>query len=73
MNLEQRSDPGLKSYNCSHYPELDHAPAFAWSGQQEAENRPHHLSDDDEDIKNRQLSDEEDESNISEYQGSMTK
>ena len=44
MNLEQRPDPGLVGYNYSHYPELDHAPAFSWSGQQETENRTRHVS-----------------------------
>lgn len=73
MSLEQRPDPGLVGYNYSHYPELDHAPAFAWSGHQETGSRTHHASDDGESIQGRQLSDEEDEFNISEDQRSMTR
>ena len=73
MSLEQRPDPGLAGYNYSHYPELDHAPAFAWSGQQETESGTHHVSGDGESVQSRQLSDREDEFSISEDQRSMTR
>jgi hypothetical protein len=73
MSLEQRPDPGLVGYNYSHYPELDHAPAFAWSGQQETQSTIHHVSDDGESVQGRQLSDEEDEFNISEDHRSVTR
>lgn len=63
MNIEQRPKIGLVGYNYSHYPELDHAPAFAWSGEQEADSEPHHISDDEEDVQNRRLLDEGDEEN----------
>jgi hypothetical protein len=71
--MEQRPGPGLAGYNYSHYPELDHAPAFAWSGQQETESRTHNVSSDGESVQSRQLSDEGDEFSLSEDHGSMTR
>jgi hypothetical protein len=73
MNLEQRSDPGLVDYSYSHYPEIDHVPAFAWSGQESVGNGPPHFSDDEEQLGNRKFSEGEDESNTWEYQRSMTR
>jgi hypothetical protein len=73
MSLEQQPDPGLVGYNYSHYPELDHTPAFAWSGHLETESRTHHVSSDGESVHSRQLSDEEDKFNISKDQRSMTR
>jgi len=73
MNLEQRSDPRLVGFNYSHYPELDHSPAFAWCGQQGTENGSHHVSSDRESVQTRQLSYEEDDFNVSEDQRSMTR
>jgi hypothetical protein len=73
MSLEQRPDPDLVGHNYSHYPELDHSPAFAWSGQQEAESRTHDISGDGESARDRHISDDEDEFNLSEDQRSVTR
>ncbi len=73
MNFERQPNPDSAGYNYNHYPELDDAPAFAWSGQQRTENEPHYFSGDEESVQNRGLSDGENESNVSDYQRSVTR
>jgi hypothetical protein len=73
MNFELPPDPGMVGHNYSDYPELDHAPSFAWSGHQMAGTRIHLVSGDEKGAPRTQFSGEEDNSNFSDDQRSMTR
>jgi hypothetical protein len=73
MSLEEQPGPGSVGHNYCDYPELDHAPSFAWSGHQEAGHRIHHFSGDGESIPGIRFSGEGDDISFSDDQNSMTR
>jgi hypothetical protein len=73
MDSEHRPDSGSVDHNYSDYPELDHAPSFAWSGQKEAITITNHGSSDEKGIPGAYFSAEGNGINFSDDQRSMTR